>query len=105
MKKITFIICLLITTLGYAQPGTAAPVPTNLAVDVISVYSDTYTSIATNINPGWGQATNMTEIQISSNNTMSYANLNYQGVEYTSSDVSAMEYVHLDYYNSCIPTQ
>ena len=80
------------------DPATAAPTPTNDNSDVISVYSDTYTSIATNLNPGWGQATTMTEIQISGNNTMKYANLNYQGLEYTNTDVSAMEYIHLDYY-------
>ena len=30
--------------------------------------------------------------------TLEYANLNYQGLEYPTTDVSAMEYVHLDYY-------
>ena len=30
--------------------------------------------------------------------TLEYANLNYQGLEYPATDVSAMEYVHLDYY-------
>ena len=39
-------------------------------------------SIATNLNPGWGQATQTTEIQIDGNNTLEYANLNYQGLEY-----------------------
>jgi hypothetical protein len=80
------------------EPTTAAPIPTSLAEDVISVYSDTYTSIATNLNPDWGQATTVTEIDIAGNLAMKYANLNYQGLEYTSSDVSAMEYIHFDYY-------
>ncbi|MFC2128133.1 hypothetical protein ACFLRU_07155 [Bacteroidota bacterium] len=102
MKKITFIIFLLTTFLGYSQdPATAPTTPTKAAVDVISVYSDAYTSVATNLNPGWGQATAQSEIQISSNNIMKYANLNYQGLEYTNpTDVSAMEYVHLDYYTT-----
>lgn len=82
------------------QPTTAAPIPTSLPADVISVYSDTYTSIATNLNPGWGQATTMTEIDFAGNLAMKYANLNYQGLEYTSSDVSAMEFIHLDYYTA-----
>jgi hypothetical protein len=81
-------------------PSTAASDPTNSSTDVISVYSDTYTSIATNLNPSWGQATAQSEIQVSSNNILKYANLNYQGIEYTSSDVSAMEYIHLDYHTS-----
>jgi hypothetical protein len=82
------------------EPTTAAPIPTSLPADVISVYSDTYTSIATNLNPGWGQATTMTEIDLAGNLAMKYANLNYQGIEYASSDVSAMEYIHLDYYTA-----
>ena len=50
--------------------------------DVIAVYSDAYTSIATNLNPDWGQQTQTTEIQIDGNNTLEYANLNYQGLDY-----------------------
>jgi hypothetical protein len=80
---------------GGGNPG--APTPTKASADVISVYSDAYTSIATNINPNWGQATNAAEIQIEGNNTLEYANLNYQGLDYSTTDVSAMEYVHLDY--------
>ena len=82
------------------KPSTAAPVPSQDSADVVSVYSDTYTSIATNLNPGWGQATQTTEVQIAGNNTMEYANLNYQGLEYPQTDVSAMEYLHLDYHTS-----
>ena len=54
-------------------------------------------NIATNLNPDWGQQTQTTEVQIDGNNTLEYANLNYQGLEYATTDVSAMEYVHLDY--------
>ena len=39
------------------KPQTAAPVPSQDSADVVSVYSDTYTSIATNLNPNWGQQT------------------------------------------------
>ena len=81
-----------------AKPyNTAAPTPNKAPADVISVYSDAYTSIATNLDPFWGQQTNATEIQIDGNNTLEYANLNYQGLDYSTTDVSAMEYVHLDY--------
>ena len=102
MKKITLLlIALMCFTLGQSQnPATGSSVPTSLSADVLSVYSDTYTSNATNLNPSWGQATVMTEIDIDGNKAMKYANLNYQGIEYTSSDVSAMEYVHLDYYTA-----
>ena len=100
MKKITLLLCLLIMSLAYGQPGSPAPTPTNANIDVISVYSDAYTSIATNLDPSWGQATDATDIQISGNQTLSYSGLDYQGLDYTSSDVSAMEYVHLDYYTT-----
>ena len=80
-------------------PEVAAQAPT-WEDDVISVYSDAYTSIATNLNPGWGQSTQFSEVQIDGNNTMEYANLNYQGMEYPETDVSAMGYVHLDYFTT-----
>ena len=81
-------------------PTTAAPIPGQDSADVISVYSDVYTSIATNLNPFWGQQTDATEIQIDGNNALEYGNLNYQGLDYSTTDVSAMEYVHLDYYTT-----
>ena len=76
----------------------AAPTPNKAPADVISVYSDAYTSNATEIDPFWGQTTDATEIQIDGNNTLKYANLNYQGLQYPETDVSAMEFLHLDYY-------
>ncbi|WP_430815121.1 discoidin domain-containing protein [Carboxylicivirga sp. RSCT41] len=78
----------------------AAPVPGHDAVDVLSVYSDSYTSIATNLNPWWNQSTVVTEVQLDGNNTLKYENLNYQGMDYTSSDVTAMEYLHINYYTT-----
>ena len=44
------------------DPGTgliAAPTPNKAPADVISVYSDAYTSIATTLNPDWGQQTKL----------------------------------------------
>ena len=82
------------------KPQTAAPIPSQDSADVISVYSDAYESIATELNPGWGQATQTAEVQIAGNNTLEYASLNYQGLEYPQTDVSAMEYVHLDYFTN-----
>ena len=81
------------------NPG-PAPIPTQLEEDVVSVYSDTYSNnIATNLNPGWGQATAQSEFQLAEGDTaLLYSNLNYQGLLYTSTDVTTMDYVHLDYY-------
>ena len=80
---------------------TAAPVPSQDSANVISVYSDAFTeNIATNLNPDWGQGTQTTEVLVDGNNTLEYANLNYQGLDFSTTDVSAMEYVHLDYYTN-----
>lgn len=82
------------------EPTEAAPIPTQDAADVISVFSDSYTDIeGTNLNPDWGQETVAAEISIAGNNTLSYIGLNYQGIELGSSqDVSGMEYLHLDFW-------
>ncbi|GAB4398222.1 MAG: hypothetical protein OHK0053_16430 [Microscillaceae bacterium] len=85
-------------------PPTAAPVPTTPAEDVLSIYSDTYTNIAgTDFNPNWGQSgfTTATEIAIQGNNTRSYPNFNYQGIQLASAqDVSSYGFLHLDYYSA-----
>ena len=87
-------------------PTVAAPTPTELEADVISIYSDAYTDIAgTNFNPGWGQATVQSEVLIDGNNTMLYTGLNYQGINIGSADggvahdVSAKGYLHVDFWS------
>jgi len=82
-------------------PTIAAPSPTKASSDVISVFSDVYTSISTDTDPNWGQNTNATEIDINGNTTLKYENLNYQGLNYEEhTDVSSMDYIHLDYYTN-----
>jgi hypothetical protein len=84
------------------DPQVCAPVPTQLAADVIPVFSDAYANnIVTDIDPNWGQGTDATQVQIGPNsdcNVLKYAGLSYQGLLYQASDVTGMEYVHLDYY-------
>ena len=82
-------------------PTTAAPTPTISASNVISVFSDAYTNVASNLNPGWGQATVVSQVSIAGNNTLKYSNLNYQGLEFAASqNVSAMTHLHIDYYTT-----
>lgn len=83
-------------------PTTPAPNPTHPAANVISVFSDAYTSIpGTDLNPNWGQATVVTQVQIQGNNTLKYAGLNYQGIQLGSSqNVSAMQFLHLDFWTA-----
>ena len=68
------------------------------AADVISIYSDAYTDIATNYNPGWGQTgtVNTAFDPGDGNNVMLYSNFNCQGTEVTHTDISTMEYLHID---------
>jgi len=82
-------------------PATAAPTPGYPFENVISIFSDSYTNVAgTNLNPGWGQATTVSQTPISGNNALVYTGLNYQGTELAADlDVSGMGFLHLDYYS------
>lgn len=106
MKKITYLF-LLFACIAYAQPTTNPAAPTNDAVDVISVYGDTYTNIATNYDPNWGQSGHM---QVNPNFDpgtgqflLAYPNFNYQGTEVTTTDASQMEFLHIDIWTSANP--
>ena len=83
-------------------PAAHAPVPTEAAGDVISVFSDSYTNIGgTNFYPGWGQATVVSEVAIEGNNTLLYSGLNYQGIELGSAqDLTGMDSVHVDFWSA-----
>ena len=80
-----------------AVPTDSPAVPTKDAADVISIFSDTYTDIATDYNPNWGQSGSVsTNYDVGGNNLMVYSNLNYQGTLLNATDMSAMEYLHID---------
>ena len=83
-------------------PLTAAPTPNIPAVNVISLYSDTYTNVTLNeLNPGWGQGTTLTEVQFDGNNTWFYNNLSFSGIvsDYGNpTDISSMSHLHFDYW-------
>lgn len=85
-----------------ATPTVAAPTPTHAASGVLSIFSDAYTNVAgTNFNPNWGQATQVSQVSISGNNTLKYSGLNYQGTQFGSNlNVSTYGYLHIDYYSS-----
>lgn len=107
MKKITLLLLLTVlfnTTFTYAQPANNAPVPTNAAADVISVYGGAFTSVATNFDPNWGQTghgqVNPDYDPGTGNLVMAYPNFNYQGTELTTQNASGMEYLHIDVWTS-----
>ena len=77
----------------------AAPTPTIAEANVISIFSDAYTNITgVNFNPGWGQATIQSMVLLGGNNTLKYANLNYQGTEFPTVNASGMNKLHVDVY-------
>lgn len=104
MKNLSLFLMLLAFTFGFSQPTTNAPTPTQLPANVVSVFSDAYTNVATNYNPNWGQSgtVNPTFVPVSGsgNNVMTYASFNYQGTELTTQNIAAMEFLHVDVWTS-----
>jgi hypothetical protein len=84
-------------------PTTSAPAPpSRQVVDVVSIFSDSYTNIGVSEwNPGWGQSTILTNPTIGSNAMLKYSLLNYTGIvtDYgNATNLSSMQYVHFDYW-------
>ena len=82
-----------------SAPARAAATPTHNSADVVSIFSDAYTNISDiDYNPGWGQSTVMTGVDIENNATLRYVNLNFQGIDFGQNvqDLSAMKSLHLD---------
>jgi beta-glucanase (GH16 family) len=77
---------------------TAAPVPTRLAANVISLFSNTYTDVAgTDWFPTWNQTTVVSDTSITGNTTKKYVDMNYQGVQFVSPiNASSMNFLHID---------
>ncbi|MFT6698809.1 MAG: hypothetical protein ACJAVD_000293 [Porticoccaceae bacterium] len=81
-------------------PTTAAPVPPAMdASDVISLYSDAYTDIATNFDQGWCGASSVEEVMVAGNATMAYLNNDCQGIDFNAAiDASSFTHMHVDVY-------
>ena len=83
------------------RPYDNAPVPTLAAADVISIYSDSYTSVSSEYNPGWGQAGTVNAgfdpTGLGANYVLHYSNMNYQGtLLQPGTDASGMNSLHID---------
>ncbi|MFZ4456543.1 MAG: T9SS type A sorting domain-containing protein [Bacteroidales bacterium] len=90
----------IVVTATTASAMAAAPAPTAPADKVISIFSNAYTDVAnTNFNPGWGQSTVVSTVDVAGNPTLKYANLNYQGTELaTHVNASSMNKLHIDVF-------
>lgn len=83
-------------------PTVAAPTPTLAASNVISMFSDAYTDVVVDTwRTGWSAA-DFQDVTIAGNATKEYNNLNFVGIETTSStiDASAMTHIHLDVWSA-----
>ena len=81
-----------------SSPSDNAADPTLDASDVVSVYSGTFTDIATNYNPYWWQSGSVDENfdPGTGNTVLLYSNFNYQGTDMTATNMSGMTHVHVD---------
>ena len=103
MKKITLLFIAFVKfTFVIAQPTINAPNPTNIPSNVISIYGGSFTSVATNYNPFWGQSggVNTNYDPGTGNLVMAYTNFNYQGTELATQNASGMEYLHIDIWTA-----
>ena len=81
-----------------SSPTTAAPTPTKLPANVISLFSNAYTNAAVNTwSAVWDQA-DVADVQIAGNDTKKYTNLVYAGIEFTTSTINATnaDFFHID---------
>ena len=86
-------------------PTISATAPTVDDSVAISLYSDALIDdgVVTNFNPGWGQSGSLapaTDAGTDAGNVLKFTNLNYQGIELNTTDVSALESVHLDLWSA-----
>jgi len=83
---------------GPTGPADNAADPTQDAADVVSMYGGSYTSIATNFNPFWGQSGSVnTDFDPGTGNlVLHYSNFNYQGTDMAATNLSGMTHLHMD---------
>jgi len=97
---------------GYGSPGqtvpsVVAPTPSIPNVNVISLFSDGYTSSPVNTwSASWDRA-DQTYRSVAGNDVFLYTNLEYAGIEFTGSnmlDVSSMDFFHMDIWTPNVTT-
>ena len=100
MKYIYTLFAIITSSLLMAQPTSQPAAPTLAQGDVLSIFSDSYDEPAGtyDFNPNWGQLTVCTVETIQGGEVIKMANLNYQGLEYPTADVSSKGKIHLDYF-------
>lgn len=89
-----------------AQPETAAPTPPSRnASDVISIFSNAYTNIVSDIlvTDDWGQNTVASVIQVDNDDILKFASFNFHPIPTPNGghlDISAMAHIHFDAWSA-----
>ncbi len=81
-----------------AEPTTAAPTPTKVPADVISLFSNAYTNVTVDTwRTSWSSAT-LTDMQVAGDDVKKYSALDFVGIETVTSqlNVSAMDVFEFD---------
>jgi hypothetical protein len=90
---------LTVNVAGASAPTTAAPTPTRLPANVLSLFSKApYANVAgTDWFPNWGQTTVVADVVIAGDTMKKMTNFNYQGAQFANPlNVSTMNSLHLD---------
>ena len=85
------------------MPTTAPAVPTALAADVVSLYSDAsgYTTTAGFDLPNWGQGKMVSDVTVGSNHVLKGDQFTYQGMQFDAIDAASkgLSKLHLDIWS------
>lgn len=83
----------------------AAPALGYLEENVLPVYSSKYGNAEGFVLPDWGEQTITKEVALAEDdNALLLINMNYRGIEFAVSDVSDMEYLHVDVFSETANT-
>jgi hypothetical protein len=80
-----------------AEPTVAAPTPTNLASDVISLFSNAYNNVPVDTwRTSWSAAT-LTDMQIAGNDAKKYSGLDFVGIEMVASQININDMANFEF--------
>ncbi len=85
-------------TVAAVEPTVAAPTPTKLATDVVSMFSNAYTNVTVDTwRTSWSAAT-LEEIQVAGNDVKKYSGLDFVGIEMVANqlNITAMDTFEFD---------
>jgi hypothetical protein len=93
-----------VTINASAPPEVTAPTPDRPAANVISLFSDAYTSVPVDTWSAGFDNADVADIQISGDNVKQYSNLGFAGIEFVSQqiDASGMSSIHFDLWTEDI---